>query len=83
MEEAKIRSVEKAPVEIVKEVSLAETTSKPEAEATAQKNKKATSSTSDQDLDVFLLGEDSDDGPGTLFALQHIYQQWFVLSLFA
>ncbi|XP_016550202.1 uncharacterized protein LOC107850298 isoform X1 [Capsicum annuum] len=63
MEEAKIRSVEKAPVEIVKEVSLAETTSKPEAEATAQKNKKATSSTSDQDLDVFLLGEDSDDGP--------------------
>uniref|UniRef100_A0A0V0HYV0 Putative ovule protein n=1 Tax=Solanum chacoense TaxID=4108 RepID=A0A0V0HYV0_SOLCH len=61
--EAEIKSVEKAQVESEKEVSLAGTISKPVAEATAQKNKKATSSTSDQDLDVFLLGEDSDDGP--------------------
>ncbi|MCD7446937.1 hypothetical protein HAX54_019748, partial [Datura stramonium] len=63
MEEAEIKSVEKAQVESKGEVSLAGTTSKPVVEATAQKNKKATSSTSDQDLDVFLLGEDSDDGP--------------------
>ncbi|KAG5572085.1 hypothetical protein H5410_061851 [Solanum commersonii] len=61
--EAEIKSVEKAQVESEKEVSLAGTISKPVAEATAQKNNKATSSTSDQDLDVFLLGEDSDDGP--------------------
>lgn len=63
MEEVEIKSVEKAQVGSEKEVSLAGTISKPVAEATAQKNKKATSSTSDQDLDVFLLGEDSDDGP--------------------
>ncbi|XP_055820983.1 uncharacterized protein LOC129889595 [Solanum dulcamara] len=61
MEEA-IKPVEKAQVESEKEISLAGTISKPVAEATAQKNKKATS-TSDQDLDVFLLGDDSDDGP--------------------
>ncbi|XP_015059199.1 uncharacterized protein LOC107005189 [Solanum pennellii] len=60
---AEIISVEKAQVESEKEVSLAGTICKPVTEATAQKNKKATSSTSDQDLDVFLLGEDSDDGP--------------------
>ncbi|KAH0736530.1 hypothetical protein KY285_012237 [Solanum tuberosum] len=65
--EAEIKSVEKAQVESEKEVSLAGTISKPVAEATAQKNKKATSSTSDQDLDVFLLGEDSDDGPVLYF----------------
>ncbi|KAK4359382.1 hypothetical protein RND71_021611 [Anisodus tanguticus] len=63
MEDGEIKSVEKAQVESEKEVSLAGTTSKPVVEATAQKNKKATSTTSDQDLDVFLLGEDSDDGP--------------------
>ena len=79
---AEIISVEKAQVESEKEVSLAGTICKPVTEATTQKNKKATSSTSDQDLDVFLLGEDSDDGPGTLFTLQHIFQQWIVLSLF-
>ncbi|XP_059292727.1 uncharacterized protein LOC132046180 [Lycium ferocissimum] len=61
MEEAETKSVEKAQVESEKEVSSAGTTSKPVVEAAAQKNKKATSS--DQDLDVFLLGEDSDDGP--------------------
>ncbi|CAN4115499.1 unnamed protein product [Withania somnifera] len=63
VEEAEKKSVEMAQVESEKEVSLAGTTSKPVAEATSQKNKRATSSTSDQDLDVFLLGEDSDDGP--------------------
>ncbi|XP_070048440.1 uncharacterized protein [Nicotiana tomentosiformis] len=63
MEEAEIKFVEKAQVENEKEVSSAGTTSKPVVEATPQTNKKAASSTSDQDLDVFLLGEDSDDGP--------------------
>ncbi|KAK4354244.1 hypothetical protein RND71_026438 [Anisodus tanguticus] len=62
MEEAETKSVEKAQGESEKEVSLAGTNSKPVVEAASQKNKKETSS-SDQDLDVFLLGEDSDDGP--------------------
>ncbi|MCD9645983.1 hypothetical protein HAX54_035473 [Datura stramonium] len=63
MDEAKIISAEKANVEDAKDTSSAGTTSKPVIGATTQTNKKAASSTADQDLDLFLLGEDSDQGP--------------------
>ncbi|XP_009757588.1 uncharacterized protein [Nicotiana sylvestris] len=63
MDEVKMRSAEKAKVEEAKDISSAETTSTPVTRATTQTNKKAASSTADQDLDVFLLGEDSDEGP--------------------
>lgn len=66
-----MRSAEKAKVEEAKDISSAETTSTPVTRATTQTNKKASSSTADQDLDVFLLGEDSDEGPGTLFTISH------------
>ncbi|CAN4086220.1 unnamed protein product [Withania somnifera] len=55
MDEAKIISAEKENVE--------ETENKPVMGATTQTNKKAASSTADHDLDVFLLGEDSDEEP--------------------
>ncbi|CAN4088326.1 unnamed protein product [Withania somnifera] len=63
MDEAKIVSAEKANVEEAKDISSAGTTSKPVIGATTQTNKRAASSTADQDLDVFLLGDDSDEGP--------------------
>ncbi|XP_055827995.1 uncharacterized protein LOC129896181 [Solanum dulcamara] len=63
MDEAKIISAEKANVEEAKDISSAGTTSKPVIGATTQTNKKSASSTADQDLDVFLLGEESDEGP--------------------
>lgn len=69
MDEAKIISAEKANVEEAKDISSAGTTSKPVIGATTQTNKKSASSTADQDLDVFLLGEESDEGPGTLFTI--------------
>lgn len=47
------------------------TISKPETEGTVQKTKGVSSAATEQDLDVFLLGDlgDSDDGPGILFVL--------------
>ncbi|KAM3318880.1 hypothetical protein P3S67_006080 [Capsicum chacoense] len=56
-------SAEKANVEEAKDISSAGSTSKSVIGATTQTNKKTASSTADQDLDVFLLGEDSDEGP--------------------
>lgn len=64
MDEVKIISAEKA-----NDMSSAESTSKPVTAATTQTNKKAASSTADKDLDVFLLGEESDEAPGTLFTI--------------
>lgn len=58
MDEVKIISAEKA-----NDMSSAESTSKPVTAATTQTNKKAASSTADKDLDVFLLGEESDEAP--------------------
>lgn len=47
------------------------TISKPETGVIVQKTKGVSSAATDQDLDVFLLGDlgDSDDGPGILFVL--------------
>ncbi|XP_015068097.1 uncharacterized protein LOC107012705 [Solanum pennellii] len=63
MDEKKIISAEKANIEEAKDISSEGKTSEPVIGATTQANKKAASSTADQDLDVFLLGEESDEGP--------------------
>ena len=65
MEEAKLKSAEQENDQKAKENSEDAAISKPEGAKSTQPLKKATSS-SEQDLDVFLLGDlgDSDDGPG-------------------
>ncbi|XP_060204905.1 uncharacterized protein LOC132632822 [Lycium barbarum] len=63
MDEVKIKSAEKEKIEEAKNISSAGTTSKRVIGETIQTNKKEASSTADQDLDVFLLGEESDGGP--------------------
>lgn len=63
-EEAKLKSAEQEKDDKAKETSEDAAISKPEGAKSTQPLKKATSS-SEQDLDVFLLGDlgDSDDGP--------------------
>lgn len=63
-EEAELKSADKSKTEVAEDNASSGTTSKTTVDGKDQKSKKTTSSTSDQDLDVFLLGEDSDDGPG-------------------
>ncbi|XP_059641843.1 uncharacterized protein LOC132283833 [Cornus florida] len=60
MEEAKVKSDEQVKDDAVKETSTVGTTSKTEVKGVDKKSK-----TSEQDLDVFLLGDlgDSDEGP--------------------
>lgn len=85
MDEKKIISAEKANVEDAKDISSEGKTSEPVTGATTQANKKAASSTADQDLDVFLLGEESDEGPGTLFTISrfcHLVWGVIVFNLF-
>ncbi|XVE54645.1 hypothetical protein DITRI_Ditri03aG0098900 [Diplodiscus trichospermus] len=62
MEEIEQKSVEQVTDEKVKESSSIEMTSNPQAKETKQHTKSLTSST-EQELDVFLLGGDSDEGP--------------------
>ncbi|CAL5445035.1 unnamed protein product [Camellia sinensis] len=63
MEEARLKAAEQAKDDKKKEASTSGTTSETETGGINQKSK--TSPTSEQDLDVFLLGDlgDSDDGP--------------------
>ncbi|THF94541.1 hypothetical protein TEA_016473 [Camellia sinensis var. sinensis] len=63
MEEARLKAAEQAKDDKKKEASTSGTTSETERGGINQKSK--TSPTSEQDLDVFLLGDlgDSDDGP--------------------
>ncbi|XP_059303762.1 uncharacterized protein LOC132055793 [Lycium ferocissimum] len=63
MDAVKIKSAEKEKSEEAKNISSAGTTSKRVIGETIQTNKKEASSTADQDLDVYLLGEESDGGP--------------------
>jgi len=65
MEEAKLKAAEQEKNDKAEETGKDTTISKPEGAKATQPLKKATSS-SEQDLDVFLLGDlgDSDDGPG-------------------
>ena len=67
MEEATQIASEQVKDNKMKGASSSETTSKTEAGSLNQK----TSSVTEQDLDVFLLGDlgDSDDGPGIMLAL--------------
>ena len=65
MEEANKKSTENAQDIRVEEIPKIEIVSKQEENKSKQKNKKSTSSSADQDLDIFLLGEESDEGPGT------------------
>ncbi|KAK3002250.1 hypothetical protein RJ639_020449 [Escallonia herrerae] len=64
MENAKQKSIEEVKDSTAKEVSMVGTISKTEV-GINQKDKSATSSAAEQDLDVFLLGDlgESDDGP--------------------
>uniref|UniRef100_A0A7C8YI24 BSD domain-containing protein n=2 Tax=Opuntia streptacantha TaxID=393608 RepID=A0A7C8YI24_OPUST len=64
MEEAKLKAAEQEKDDKAEETGKDTTISKPEGAKATQPLKKATSS-SEQDLDVFLLGDlgDSDDGP--------------------
>ena len=66
MEDVEQKSAELVTDEKVEESSNVEMTSNPQAKETKQHSKSSTSST-EQDLDVFLLGGDSDEGPGTIF----------------
>ncbi|KAL2462048.1 BSD domain-containing protein [Abeliophyllum distichum] len=65
MEELKLKSVEKVKEADGTEITSGGTSSKAAVEVSNQKSNNAKSSASEQDLDVFLLGdlEDSDDGP--------------------
>lgn len=66
MEEAKLKSSEKSQENVAREISSAGTATGASKEGTSHKSKNSVSSTSEQDLDVFLLGDtgDSDEGPG-------------------
>nr|GMD37486.1 uncharacterized protein LOC109162841 [Ipomoea batatas] len=68
MEEANLKSADNVKTEVTEDNASSVTTSKTTVDGKDQKSKKATSST-DQDLDVFLLGEDSDDGPGMMMGM--------------
>lgn len=67
MEDMKLKSVEQVKDEKAKEPTDVGITSKEEVKEVNQQSKTVTSSSAEQDLDVFLLGDpgDSDDGPGT------------------
>lgn len=67
MEDMKLKSVEQVKDEKAKEPTEVGIISKEEVQEVNQKSKTVTSSSAEQDLDVFLLGDpgDSDDGPGT------------------
>ncbi|EOY22168.1 PREDICTED: uncharacterized protein LOC18604908 [Theobroma cacao] len=62
MEDVKQSSAEQVTDEKVKDSSNVEMTSKPQAKETKEHGKTSTSS-AEQDLDIFLLGDDSDEGP--------------------
>lgn len=64
MEEEKQKSAEKVPDNVAKETLPEGSTTKTTAVANAQKSNSGTSLASEQDLDVFLLGDTGDsDGP--------------------
>ncbi|KAL3824706.1 hypothetical protein ACJIZ3_020735 [Penstemon smallii] len=65
MEDIKLKSAEKVKDTEVKEISSGETSSKTADETSKLKINNAKSAATEQDLDVFLLGDlgDSDDGP--------------------
>ena len=66
VENVNLQSGEKEKDDAVKEPTKAEITSKAEVKEANQQSKTSTRSSTEQDLDVFLLGDpgDSDDGPG-------------------
>ncbi|KAJ4713258.1 BSD domain containing protein [Melia azedarach] len=64
MEDVKLKASEQVKDDGVKEPSKDEIIPKPEAKELNQYSKTSTSYTAEQDLDVFLLGGDSDEDPG-------------------
>ncbi|KAL9433380.1 hypothetical protein AB3S75_028249 [Citrus x aurantiifolia] len=66
MENVKLKSLEQVNDAGAKEPSTVEINPKSEAKDSNQPSKASMSSATEQDLDVFLLGEDSDDDPGLL-----------------
>lgn len=73
-EEAKLKPSEKSEENVARESSSTGT----DNEGTTNKSKNSTSSTSEQDLDVFLLGDtgDSDEEPGTWLPLTNPWNNW-------
>lgn len=67
MEDVKLKSSEQVKDDRAEESTKVGTPSKEEVKEVNEKSKPTTSSSAEQDLDVFLLGDpgDSDDGPGT------------------
>lgn len=65
MEDVKLKSAEEEKEDDVKEIPKAGTTVKVEAKESNKQSRTSTSSATEQDLDVFLLGDlgDSDEGP--------------------
>lgn len=64
MEELKLKSADQVKDDRVMESPKVETISKPEVKEQTQQSKTSKLSPSNQDLDIFLLGGDSDDDPG-------------------
>lgn len=83
MEDVKQKHAEKIKDSEVKEISSGATSPKMAVDDSNQKNSKAKSSASEQDLDVFLLGdlEESDNGPGILQALLNVHVTCICISL--
>lgn len=78
MENVKLKSLEQVNNAGAKEPSTVEINPKSEAKDSNQPSKASMSSATEQDLDVFLLGEDSDDDPGTAntFSLMRTHGPW-------
>ncbi|KAK7851916.1 hypothetical protein CFP56_040566 [Quercus suber] len=77
VEDPKLKSTEQVKDDGAEESQKIEITSKPEAKEVNQKIKTSSSST-EQDLDEFLLGDpgDSDDGPGRLQCIIDLLMCW-------
>lgn len=77
MEDLKLKPTEQVKDDGAEESQNIEITSKPEAKEVNQQIKTSSSST-EQDLDEFLLGDpgDSDDGPGRLQCFIDLLMCW-------
>ena len=64
MEDVKLKSSEQIK-DVAKEPSEVEIIPKSKAQQSSQQSKTSTSSAREQELDVFLLGGESDEDPGT------------------
>lgn len=75
MEEVKLREAEQKKDDTLKQTSVVERTDKEEEKDKNHRSSTSKSSSAEQDLDTFLLGdlEDSDGGPGIKLILLAFY----------